>query len=477
MLIRRDPPCFAKAFLTPNCFRSQIAPATTGVAFRYLTMINPTSYHLLRSAALILAAVACQTSALAEKITIAWAKWDPANSLAEISKDFTKETGIEVELDLTPWPDFGAHVKKVQEAKSDALDLIVGDSQWLGNSAESGHYLKLNDPTTERVALGGFVDLTTRYYSEWPKGSKNYWAVPLMGDALGWTFRKDWFVRPQLRKEFKQQYNRELGPPTTWTELLEVAKFFNGREIDGKKVAGAAIFVERASEGMTMGYSAAFYAWGGQYSDPQKPFVVEGFINSKAAIEALEAYRQLYKNYTPPNSPQSYIGENIEYFKSGQVAMMMNWMAVFPSLCSDSAFAPKMGFFVNPSQGAEASPLGGQGISISSYSKKQEAALKFLKWFVRPNVQKKWAASGGFSCHRAVLLAPGFRESTPFATVFLTAMRQVKDFWQEPVYAELLKQSQVRLHDYVVMDKGSAKEALDNLAKDWTKTFQAAGKQ
>ena len=35
---------------------------------------------------------------------------------------------------------------------------------------------------------------------------------------------------------------------------------------------------------------------------------------------------------------------------------------------------------------------------------------------------------------------------------------------------------QKRVHDYVVADKGTAKEALDSLVKDWTQTFQDDGK-
>ncbi len=85
-----------------------------------------------------------------------------------------------------------------------------------------------------------------------------------MGDANGWVYRKDWFSRPELRKEFKDKYKRELVPPTTWTELKEIAEFFQGRTIDGKKVYGAAIFTERGSEGITMGVTSALYPYGVQ---------------------------------------------------------------------------------------------------------------------------------------------------------------------------------------------------------------------
>jgi multiple sugar transport system substrate-binding protein len=41
-----------------------------------------------------------------EKLTILWAQWDPANYLQELVKDYQKETGVEVVVETTPWPDF-----------------------------------------------------------------------------------------------------------------------------------------------------------------------------------------------------------------------------------------------------------------------------------------------------------------------------------------------------------------------------------
>jgi multiple sugar transport system substrate-binding protein len=55
-------------------------------------------------------------------------------------------------------------------------------------------------------------------------------------------------------------------------------------------------------------------------------------------------------------------------------------------------------------------------------------------------------------------------------------MAIVKDFWAEPSYAELLQAMQKRVHDYVVADQGTAKEALDALVKDWTAVFKDEGK-
>ena len=85
-------------------------------------------------------------------------------------------------------------------------------------------------------------------------------------------------------------------------------------------------------------------------------------------------------------------------------------------------------------------------------------------------------ALGGYSVHKAVLQDPGFTKSAPFASEFLTAMDQVVDFWADPSYAQLLLAEQKRIHDFVVADKGTAKEALDGLLADWKKVFKEDGK-
>ncbi|MEO1314730.1 MAG: carbohydrate ABC transporter substrate-binding protein, partial [Pseudomonadota bacterium] len=78
--------------------------------------------------------------------------------------------------------------------------------------------------------------------------------------------------------------------------------------------------------------------------------------------------------------------------------------------------------------------------------------------------------------HKAVLESPEFVDSAPFAGDFLEAMGAVQDFWQEPTYAELLLAMQKRMHDYIVADQGTAKEALDKLIEDWTEVFEDEGK-
>ena len=106
----------------------------------------------------------------------------------------------------------------------------------------------------------------------------------------------------------------------------------------------------------------------------------------------------------------------------------------------------------------------------------KDAALAYIKWFAQPDVQKKWWSMGGYSALNEVVNDPSFATSQPYAQTFLDSMAIVKDFWAEPSYAELLQAMQKHVHDYVVADKGTAKEALDGLVKDWTATFKEDGK-
>ncbi len=408
-------------------------------------------------------------SAQNDYLTLCWAKWDPADALVTLSKEFSKQTGIDMRYEFEPWTSFTARFKKTLNSGSKECDLIIGDSQWLGGGAENGHYVKLNDFfDRENISIDAFVPATVEAYSVWPKGTKNYWALPAMGDAVGWTYRKDWFNRRDLKAEFQKIYGWSLERPRSWNELLQIAEFFQGRIIDGKKVYGAAIYTEGGAEGITMGYTSAFYAWGAKYHNPQNESDINGYINSPEAIEALKFYRKLYECCTPPGHNNAYMLANLESYKKGQVAMHMNFFAFFPGVANDpDVGGEKSGFFVNPEHHTPASTLGGQGLSVVSYSDKKEQAFQYVKWFASATTQKKWWVNGGYAVHKAVLENPYFSSTRPFASDFLQAMNTVQDFWQSPDYEELLAAMQKRVYSYVVSGQGTAEEALNNLAADW----------
>lgn len=417
--------------------------------------------------------------AVADDLTLCWASWDPANALVELSKDFEKESGHKMSFEFVPWPNFADRMLNELNSGGGLCDLMIGDSQWIGGAAENGQYIKLNDFfAKEGISMDDFIPATVTGYSEWPKGTPNYWALPAFGDVVGWTYRKDWFERPELQKEYKGKYGRDLAVPKSLDELKDIAQFFQNRKIDGKTVYGAAIYTERGSEGITMGVTNALYNYGFEYSNPAKPYDLKGFVNSKEAAAGLEFYKELYDTATPPGSSNWYMGENIDAYKSGQVALQMNFAFIWPGVEADpNVGGGKSGYFPNPPGPAgHFAQLGGQGISVVASSDKQAAALEYIKWFAQKEVQDKWWRAGGYSALKAVVEDPGFVSSQPYAKTFLDSMAIVKDFWAEPAYADLLLPMQERIHDYVIAGKGTAQEALDGLVDDWTEVLKDEGK-
>ena len=417
-------------------------------------------------------------AAQADELTLCWAAWDPANALVELSKDFEKASGTTMKFEFVPWPNFADRMLNELNSGGKLCDLLIGDSQWIGGSAENGYYVKLNDFfDKEGIKMSDFAPATVYAYSTWPKGTPNYWALPAMGDANGWFYRKDWFEKPEIAGRIQG----EVQPRPGAAEDLDRVQ---GRRPSSSRAARSTARRSMAprsspsarSEGITMGATSALYPYGFKYENDARQYDMEGAVNSADAVAGLEMYKAIYKCCTPPGYTDSYMGEGLDAFKSGQVAMMMNWFAFMPGMAKDEKVGKVTGFFVNPGQKVAASTLGGQGISVVANTDNMDGALAYIKWFAQPDVQKKWWSLGGYACHNAVLNDPGFKDSQPFAAQFLEAMGGVQDFWQEPAYASLLQAMQKRLHDYVVADKGTAKEALDGLIVDWTEIFEEEGK-
>ncbi len=419
------------------------------------------------------------SAANADDLTLCWAAWDPANALIELSKDFEAQSGNKMNFEFVPWPNFADRMLNELNSGGKLCDLLIGDSQWIGGAAENDQYLKLNDFfEANGISMDDFIPATVTGYAEWPKNTPNYYALPAFGDVVGWTYRKDWFERPELQAAFQEKYGRPLGVPASLDELRDIAQFFQGRDIDGTTVYGAAIYTERGSEGITMGVTNVLYNYGFQYENPEKPYDLEGFVNSEGAVAGLEFYKSLYDTATPPGSSNWYMGENIDAYKSGQVAMQMNFAFIWPGVEADpNVGGGRSGYFPNPTGPAgHFAQLGGQGISVVANSDSQAAALDYIKWFAQPEVQAKWWSLGGYSALKAVVEDPGFATSQPYAQTFLDSMAIVKDFWAEPSYAQLLLPMQSRVHNYVVAGQGTSKEALDGLVKDWTEVFEEEGK-
>ena len=403
-------------------------------------------------------------AAQVDELTIWWAEWDPANYLQQLVNEYTEETGVAVNIVQEPWGSYYDRVAAEWAAQGDSFDLVVGDSQWLGQGVEEGHYVDMTEFLTSTGIADTVTEATLRYYSEYPTGSGNYYAFPTEGDANGFAYRKDLFEDPAEMAAFEEQYGYELAVPETWAELRDIAEFFN-RPDEG--LYGIGVYTQVDYDAITMGFENVLFSYGADWKNEDNE--VLDVINSPEAVEALELYKELY-SFAPPGSNNAFFAEMNDLYINGQVAMVMNYFAFFPALDNSeiNPYRDVTGYFAMPEgpTGERFAALGGQGTSINAYisDERKQAALDFLEWFAQPEVQARWAELGGYTNNKEVLQSEAFLNQTPYNEAFAESMTFVKDFWNIPQFGQLLEPAQRYLHSYVVGGEGTAEEALNGMA-------------
>lgn len=413
---------------------------------------------------------AAPAPAVAKALTIWWAQWAPADGLQELAKEFADREKIEVKVHQIPWSSFQDQVFQEFGKPQTAFDIVVGDSQWLGRGATKGLYVDLSDWLPKAVDIKTLHPLAFKYLAEYPTDSAHYYGAPAETDAMGWAYRKDWFEDPAEKAAFKKKYKKELVVPETWDDFKSIAEFFTRPE---KKRYGNVLVTGRGYDDIVMGFEQVLYAFGGSWGDT-KTMKVKGLLDSAGSVKALEFFKGLVK-YAPPGGSKLGYGEALEPFVNNSSAMLMNYFAFFPDLAKK--MSGKIGFFAMPREGNRRyASLGGQGFSISAKAAPEQQALakKFIAWFLQNDTQKKWVQKpGGFTASLDILKSDEFKQASPYNAAFAQSLDIVQDFWNVPVYNELIATTAQRLGE-ALDGKKTSQAALSELATEHEKILQAA---
>ena len=432
---------------------------------------------VLFTVVLLLAGTTLFAAPAVKELSILWAQWDPADYLQQLCKEYEAATGIKVNVIQEPWSSFADRFSVAMAAKGSEWDMVVGDSQWLGTGATSGQYLELTKFMNDNKLVSSVTAATLKYYGEYPANSKKYWAFPTEGDALGFAYRTDLFNDANEKAAFKAKYGYALAVPKTWKQYYDIAEFFTRPE---KGLYGSAIYTQKDYDAITMGVETVLFSYGVNWQDEKNR--VLGVVNSNRAVEAVKMYHDLYQNFSPPGLSNAFFPEMNDAFTSGKAAMIMNYFAFLPALGNKGTnpnYYDKVGYFVNPAgpYGDRFASLGGQGMSVIAYVSKerQQASLDFIKWFAQDKVQERWAELGGYTCNVKALKSDAFLKGQPYNPAFAETMTFVKDFWNIPVYGPLLQSAQKYFGKYIVEGVGTAKEAMDGMAKEQDQILRENG--
>jgi len=185
------------------------------------------------------------------------------------------------------------------------------------------------------------------------------------------------------RKDLFDQF--KLKVPTTMKELEETAKFFYGKEVDGKKMVGITLRGKGAAA--TSQWVDFLYSFGGSWTTPQGKSNLAG----AGTVASFKFYGDLLKNYGPEGGTMLHWAESTSVFMEGKAAMIYD-ANVFKSLYEnpkESKVAGRIGYAVIPAGPAGSVPhVSNWSLSINKNSapERQKAAWLFIQWATnKPN--------------------------------------------------------------------------------------------
>lgn len=238
--------------------------------------------------------------------------------------DEFEKAGIKVNLVTAPFANVYEKLTSELIAGTGAYDLIVLFPMYLGEFAGMGYlrpldeYAEKYDPHLDDIAAG-FLKLYDYY------GGKLY-TLPFDGDVLSLYFRRDLFNDETEKSNFKAMFNKELTPPETWDEVLDVAEFFtrkSGETLAGKVLDsdfyGFAFLAQRGGFAYAW-WLAEFASRGGKYFDQD----MNATINTEEGIIALQRLVDVLP-YCPPDVLSYGYDELTNALILGRTAMCLQW--------------------------------------------------------------------------------------------------------------------------------------------------------
>ena len=465
-------------------------------------------FAAVAAAGLVAGSLVAPAPAMAKDIVINMAApdWLPTRFMQEeFDKSYKSKSGNNVKLviDFIPWPSFYQRVAASLSSGEKKYQMIVTDSQWLGDFVEGGHYLNLSPYIAKDPELQAIIDdmhpVLKQVASSYPVGSTNYYGFPQFPDNLITFYRKDLFCNKTERANYKKQFNQTL--PCTfnewesvdWDQYENIGKFFARKKGDklGDGVAdddfyGIAYQAGKGYDFSSMQINSMIWQYGGNIWDETSDKPATGVVNSDIAVKATQRYLDLLK-FMPPvaKTGQMDIFVIQDLYMQGKVASIIDWVGVGGPIIDPkvSKVADKGGFSQPPGvKKADGSisrfhNIGGQPFVLTTWNNDEvvKEALDVVKWWLSKDTQVKFVKSGGQSGMLSVLDDPAYPTWAPYNRAYINNLQWQKDIWHIPEFFPLLTQQQEQF-DKAITGQISAKQALDTIAAYQDKTLKEAGR-
>lgn len=269
-----------------------------------------------------------------------------------LAKAFSDITGIKLTHDIIGEGDVIEKLQTQMQSGENIYDAYVNDSDLIGTHWRYNQVRNLTDwmagegadVTNPGLDLADFIGTS---FTTAPDGK--LYQLPDQQFANLYWFRYDWFNDEKNKADFKAEYGYDLGVPVNWSAYEDIAKFFTGREIDGKKVYGHMDYGKKdpslgwrftdawlsmagnGDKGLPNGVPVD--EWGIRVNDKSQPVgscvARGGDTNGPAAVYSIEKYLEWLKAYAPPSAQGMTFSESGPVPAQGEIAQQIFWYTAF----------------------------------------------------------------------------------------------------------------------------------------------------
>ena len=321
---------------------------------------------------------------------------------------FTKATGINVDLQILPYPQLR------QKAMADLVggtansDVYTMDIIWLGEWATNGYARALDDLIARDKAEVNMEDILPGAFNALSRWNNKSWSMPFGAYYFLMYYRNDWFQE----KGFK--------PPVTLEDVDAAAAALTDKRVNRY---GISMPYQRGGAITSWFLSTYCGAGGTLLKNPPQDFAPN--LNSPRALTILKHYLK-WRDFAPASAINHHWNDQTIAMQSGQLGMAPSFSINGAEFAKPevSTIAGKVGYTYMPRFKADEPPMipfGGWTVTINPKSPKVEQAWKFLKWAASAAVQKDVAELSGTPVRYSTLSDPGLQKKFPWLKFVLEA--------------------------------------------------------